>query len=193
MRARSAIALVPLLVGCGVCAGCAAARPVPGAGAGAGSTLTCAVVVDPDATGYLGGAPLTAGRAVAMLAGLRRPGWTARIASGTLSGSERGTLDIAATELIGYSGSRLSADAAAFAQAELSYSPEGLPVDTWYARPLVRDITALARDCPSVPGFLYKPIHRDLSDAIASRERHRATGDSGEYLIEKLWKMQFRG
>jgi hypothetical protein len=156
MRARSAIALVPLLAACAVTAGCAAAaRPAAGdTAARVSTTLNCGMVVDPDATGYLGGGPLTAGRAVAMLTGLRHADWTARVARGTLSSAERRTLDVVAMELIGYSGNRLSADAAAFAQAELNYSPDDLPADTAYARPLTAGIAALERDCPSalVPG-----------------------------------------
>ena len=52
-----------------------------------------------------------------------------------------------AVELMGYSGSRLSDDAEAFAQAELNYNPDG-PVETSFARPLEVDIAALERDCP---------------------------------------------
>jgi hypothetical protein len=52
-----------------------------------------------------------------------------------------------AVELIGYSGSRLSDDAQAFAVAEENYHPDG-PVDASYAQGLDRDILALQRDCP---------------------------------------------
>jgi hypothetical protein len=167
MRAKSAIALVPLLVACGVTAGCAAAaRPV----AGVSTRLNCGMVVDPDRTGYLGGAPLTTSRAVAMLTEPRPAGRAARIASGTLSGTERRTLDIVAMELIGYSGNKLSADAAAFAQAELNYSPAWLPVDTAYARPLVGGIAALERDCPP-------PAARRASSARAVAAKTVSAGD----------------
>ena len=54
-----------------------------------------------------------------------------------------------AIDLLGYSGSKLSDDATAFAMTELSYAPDsGAPVDTSYARPLEGDIAVLARDCP---------------------------------------------
>jgi hypothetical protein len=52
-----------------------------------------------------------------------------------------------AVELMGYSGSKLSGDAEAFAQAEENYNPDG-PVDISYARRLNKDILALQRDCP---------------------------------------------
>ncbi len=52
-----------------------------------------------------------------------------------------------AVELMGYSGSRLSDDAEAFAVAELNYNPGG-PVDASYAPPLDEDILGLQRDCP---------------------------------------------
>jgi hypothetical protein len=148
----STIALLPLLVACGVTAGCSpGARPV----AGAGRSLNCGMVVDPDVTGYLGGRPLTTGRAVAMLTGLRHAGWAAGLAAGTLSATDRNTLDTVAMELIGYSGNKLSADATAFAHAEFDYSPDDLPVDTSYALPLEGAIAALEQDCPAglAPGI----------------------------------------
>ena len=52
-----------------------------------------------------------------------------------------------AGELMGYSGSKLSDDAAAFAHDEEDYNPEG-PIDISYAQPLDNDIVALGRDCP---------------------------------------------
>jgi hypothetical protein len=52
-----------------------------------------------------------------------------------------------AVELMGYSGSRLSADAEAFAVAELNYDPAG-QVDASYAQRLDADILGLQRDCP---------------------------------------------
>jgi hypothetical protein len=148
MRARCAVALVPLLVACGVTAGCS---PRGGLAARSGTALDCGMVVDPDPTGYLGGRPLTAGRAVAMLTEWQRAAGAARIAKGTLSTADRRTLDTVAVELLGYSGNKLSADATAFARAELDYSPNGLPPDTAYARLLEDDIAALDYDCPSGP------------------------------------------
>lgn len=109
------------------------------------------MVVDPDATGYFGG-PLTARRAVATLSALQRTEGTVPFATGALSRIDRGTLDIMAVELIGYSGSELADDAQAFARAELGYSSQGLPVDTSYAGQLTADIAALERDCPPIHG-----------------------------------------
>ena len=71
------------------------------------------------------------------------------VAAGTLDAADRGILDLAGIDLLGYSGSKLSGDAAAFARAELSYSANsGDPVDTSYARPLESGIAVLAKDCP---------------------------------------------
>lgn len=144
MRVKGAAALIGLLAACGATAGCA-----PGGGpvAQVREVLSCGRVVDADATGYLGG-PLTAGRAIGLLSALRQADGAARVATGKLSGADRGTLDVMAVELMGYSGSRLSGDAQAFARAEFGYSPNGSPPDTSYARPLEHDIVALERDCP---------------------------------------------
>lgn len=142
MRAKGAIALVPLLVACGVTAGCSSgSSPV----ARVSDVLNCGRVVDP--TGYDEG-PLTADRAVALLTELQHADGAASILKGTLSGADLATLDTMAVELMGYSGSKLSDDAEAFAVAELNYSPDGGPVDTSYARPLDNDIAALKQDCP---------------------------------------------
>jgi hypothetical protein len=145
MRARGAIALLPLLVACGVTAGCSPGDPtVPRAS----QVLNCGRVVDEDASGYLGG-PLTAERAIGLLIAVQRSGGAARIPTGKLSGPDRSTLYIVAVDLIGYSGSKLSDDATAFARAELSYDPDsGAPVDTSYGRSVELGINALARDCP---------------------------------------------
>lgn len=144
MRAKSAAALLPLLVACGVTAGCASGG---GPVARVSEVLSCGRVVDADATGYLSG-PLTAGRAIALLSGLRHADGATRIPTGKLTKADRGTLDLMAVELMGYSGSKLSDDAEAFARAELRYSPDGSPVDTSYARPLEGGIAAMERDCP---------------------------------------------
>jgi hypothetical protein len=146
MRAKCAIALVPLLAACGVTAGCSSGS---GPVARVSDVLNCGRVVDPDATGYLGGGPLTVSRAVGMLTAVQRAGGAVRIPKGRLNNADLGTLDVLAVELMGYSGNKLSADAAAFAQAELSYSPNNLPIDTSYAGPLEKDIAALGQDCPS--------------------------------------------
>jgi hypothetical protein len=138
MSPKSAMALLPLLVACAVSAGCSSGGgPLPQGS----QALRCGLVVDPDAISYLGG-PLTAGRAIALLTGLQRSGGAARISTGRLSAADRSTLDIVAVELTGYSGSKLSDDATAFARAELMYSPDYLPLDTSYARSLERDIAA---------------------------------------------------
>ena len=148
MRAKGVIALLPFLVASGVTAGCStgAAPVVP-----VSNALTCGRVVDQDNTGYLGG-PLTAGREIALLTGLERAGGAARISAGKLDATDRATLDLVGIDLLGYSGSKLSNDATAFAQAELSYSANsGDPVDTSYARPLESGIAVLAKDCPAGP------------------------------------------
>ena len=145
MRATGAIALLPLLVACGVTAGCSSGGPTR---VHVSNALNCGRVVDQDNTGYLGG-PLTVRRAVGMLTKVQRSGGAARIHAGKLNPADRTTLDIVAIDLLGYSGSKLSDDAAAFARSELSYSPntDG-PVNKSYARPLESGIAALARDCP---------------------------------------------
>jgi hypothetical protein len=105
--------------------------------------------VDWDTSGYLGG-PLTAEREIALLTEIQRSDAATRIPTGKLSDADRNILDIAAIDLLGYSGSKLSDDAAAFARAELSYSPDDTaPVVTSYARPMEGAITVLAHDCPS--------------------------------------------
>jgi hypothetical protein len=142
MTTRCAVALVPLLVACGLAAGCSSGT---GPVAGVSDALHCGRVVDP--TGYRGG-PLTVDRAVALLTGMQRAGGAARLRRGTPGAAEISTLDTMAVELMGYSGTRVSDDAAAFAQAELNYNPEG-PVDASYATPLDGDIRALQRDCPA--------------------------------------------
>jgi len=145
MRAKGAIALLPLLVAGGVTAGCSSGgTPV----VLVSKVLNCGRVVDLDSTGYLGG-PLTAGRAIGLLTELQRSGGAARIPAGKLDAADRTTLDIVAIDLLGYSGSKLSDDATAFARTELSYSPNsGGPVDTSYAGPLEGAIAVLAQDCP---------------------------------------------
>lgn len=146
MKAKGAIALLPLLVGSGVTGGCSSGDvPV----AQVSNALNCGRVVDRDNTGYLGG-PLTAGRAIVLLTKVQRSGGGARIHAGKLNAADRTTLDIVAIDLLGYSGSKLSDDAAAFARAELSYSPNvSGPVDKSYARLVERGIAALAKDCPA--------------------------------------------
>jgi hypothetical protein len=145
MRAKGAIALLPLLVACGVTAGCSSGGTPAVL---VSKVLNCGRVVDLDSTGYLGG-PLTAGRAIGLLTELQRSGGAARIPAGKLDAADRTTLDIVAIDLLGYSGSKLSDDATTFARTELSYSPNsGGPVDTSYARPLEGDIAVLAQDCP---------------------------------------------
>jgi hypothetical protein len=141
MTVKRAIALMPLLVACGLVAGC-------GSGAGAVATvstvLNCGRVVDP--TGYQE-EPLTVDRAIGLLTEMELAGGAASIPKGRPDGAETSTLDVVAVELMGYSGSRLSDDAEAFAQAELNYNPDG-PVETSFARPLEGDIATLERDCP---------------------------------------------
>ena len=148
MRAKGVIALLPLLVASGVTAACSSGSSGAAPAALVSNALSCGRVVDQDNTGYLGG-PLTAGREIALLTGLERAGGAARISAGTLDAADRGILDLAGIDLLGYSGSKLSGDAAAFARAELSYSANsGDPVDTSYARPLESGIAVLAKDCP---------------------------------------------
>jgi hypothetical protein len=148
MTTKSAIALAALLVAAGTTAGCDYGTPAGGPAAGAGNVLRCGSVVD--AAGYNRG-PLTTDLAVAFLTGTRLAGGAATVSSGPPAGPPGGadtsTLDTMAVELMGYSGSRLSDDAQAFAVAELNYNPGG-PVDASYAGPLARDILALQRDCP---------------------------------------------
>jgi hypothetical protein len=139
--AKRAVALLPLLLACGLVAGCG---PSTGSAAAVSNVLNCGRVVDP--LGYRNG-PLTVNRAIGLLTEMQLAGGAASIPRGRPSGTETSTLDLMATELMGYSGSKLSDDAESFAQAELNYNPDG-PVATSYARPLDRDIAALERDCP---------------------------------------------
>jgi hypothetical protein len=141
MTAKPAIALVSLLVTSGMIAGCASGT---GPAVPASTVLTCGTVVD--TTAYHGG-PLTAGLAIAFLTDIQLTDGAANIPRGTPSSADTSTLDAAAAELIGYSGSELSDDAAAFALAEEYYNPDG-PIDTSYGRRLDNDILALERDCP---------------------------------------------
>jgi hypothetical protein len=148
MTTKSAITGVLLLAAAGLIAGCG-----PGAGlaavdgsqaAAAGNVLRCGKVVD--STGYDRG-PLTADLAVASLTEMQLTDWAASIPSGRPTSADTSTLDTMAVELMGYSGSKLSDDAQAFAVAEENYNPDG-PVDASYAQLLDRDIRALQRDCP---------------------------------------------
>jgi hypothetical protein len=151
MTTRSAITLAVVLAtsgltASGMIAGCGYGGPaaVGGQAAAAGNALRCGSVVD--STGYRQG-PLTTDLAVAFLTRLQLTGGAADIPRGRPTSADTSTLDTMAVELMGYSGSRLSDDAEAFAVAELNYNPDG-PVDTSYARPLDTDILALQRDCP---------------------------------------------
>lgn len=154
LKAKSALALAPLLVACGAAAGCSSGG-ASGAEAGAAvrvsTALSCGTVVDPDVTGYYGH-PLTVTSAAAAIAEVTRTAGTARFLAGTLDGADAATLDTMAAELLGHPGrNKVSADAAAFVSDELSYSPPGALPDTSYARQLVDAIAALSRDCPSGP------------------------------------------
>jgi len=151
MTTRSAITLAVVLAtsgltAAGLIAWSGSGGPAAGGGPAtvAGNVLRCGSVVDP--TGYEQG-PLTTNLAVAFLTELGLTGGTRDIPSGRPTSADTSTLDTMAVELMGYSGSRLSDDAEAFAVAELNYNPGG-PVDTSYARPLDTDILALQRDCP---------------------------------------------
>jgi hypothetical protein len=149
MTTKSAIALAALLVAAGTIAGCDYGNPSGDSqAAAAGNVLECGSVVDP--AGYNRG-PLTTDLAVAFLTGTRLAGGAATMSSGLPgggpSGADTSTLDTMAVELMGYSGSRLSDDAQAFAVAELNYNPGG-PVDASYAGTVAGDILALQRDCP---------------------------------------------
>jgi hypothetical protein len=151
MTTRSAITLAVVLAtsgltASGMIAGCGYGTPaaVSGRAAAAGNVLRCGSVVD--STGYKRG-PLTTNLAVAFLTRLRLSSGAADIPRGRPTSADTNTLDTMAVELMGYSGSRLSDDAEAFAVAELNYNPGG-PVDTSYAQRLDEDILALQRDCP---------------------------------------------
>jgi hypothetical protein len=148
MTTKPAIALVLLLAASGMIAGCdAGTGPVALTGSQAASlsnVLTCGTVVD--ATGYKDG-PLTTDLAIAYLTEMQLGDGVADIPRGTPTSADTYTLDTMAVELMGYSGSRLSDDAEAFALAEENYNPDG-PVDASYAQGLNGDILALQRDCP---------------------------------------------
>jgi len=129
----------------GVIAGCDYGVPSAGPGPAPRNILTCGRVVDP--TGYKQG-PLTANLAIASLTAMPLAAGAAGIAGGKPTSADADTLDTMAVELMGYSGTRLAADAQAFAVTEFHYNPAG-PVDAAYARPLDQNIRALQRDCPS--------------------------------------------
>ena len=144
MSALAALLAVAGLVA-GVIAGCDYGVPSAGPGPAPRNILTCGRVVDP--TGYKQG-PLTANLAIASLTAMPLAAGTTGIAGGKPTSADVDTLDTMAVELMGYSGTRLAADAQAFAATEFNYNPDG-PVDTAYAGPLVQNIRALQRDCPS--------------------------------------------
>jgi hypothetical protein len=158
MPTRSAITLAALLAASGLTvAGLIATGDYgtpPAAAAAASNALRCGTVVDP--TGYNRG-PLTANLAVALLSGTRPSAETqltagvAGIPGGRPTRADASTLDTMAVELMGYSGSRLSADAEAFAVAELNYDPAG-QVDASFAQRLDAAILGLQRDCPTARG-----------------------------------------
>jgi hypothetical protein len=149
MTIRYAIVLVLSLAGSCMIAGCGSgtgpAAVSGGIPAWAGIVLQCYSVVD--STGYENG-PLTADLAIASLTKMELASGAASIPRGRPTTADASTLDIMAVELMGYSGSKLSDDAQAFAVAEENYNPDG-PVDTSYARPLNGDIVTLERDCPA--------------------------------------------
>jgi hypothetical protein len=128
----------------GVIAGCDYGVPSAAPGPAPRNILTCDRVVD--ATGYKQG-PLTANLAIAALTAMPLAAGPAGSAGGKPTSADADTLDTMAVELMGYSGTRLAADAQAFAVTEFNYNPAG-PVDTAYARPLDQSIRALQRDCP---------------------------------------------
>lgn len=153
MPTRSAIALTVVLAASGLTvAGVIATGDygTPPAAAAVSNALRCDSVVDP--TGYKQG-PLTADLAVALLTDTklttdtRLTAGVTGIPGGRPSSADARTLDTMAVELMGYSGSRLSGDAQAFAVSELNYDPGG-PVDATYAQQLNADIVSLQRDCP---------------------------------------------
>ncbi|MGH3263451.1 MAG: hypothetical protein ACRDNS_15825 [Trebonia sp.] len=145
---KRAIAVLPLLIATGVTIGCDSGVGPAAAGANQAAAvdnvLRCGSVVDD--TGF-NGRPLTTGLAIALLTEMQLAGGAVSIPRGKPTTAVIGTLDTMAVELMGYSGSRLSDDAEAFAVAEENYHPNG-PVDASYARPLEREVAALQRDCP---------------------------------------------
>jgi len=144
MKSKYAVALVPSLIASAVIAGCASS-PGPAAAELTSNALTCSTVVD--STGYRNG-PLSVGLAIAELTDMQLTDGSVNLPRGRPSAADTGLLDTMSVELVGYSGSTLSADATAFVIAEDNYNPEG-PVETAYARPLDDDIAALQRDCPA--------------------------------------------
>ena len=149
MTIKYAVALVLSLAGSGLIAACGSGSGPAAAGgsepAAPGIVLKCRSVVD--STGYKNG-PLTTDLAIAFLTKTQLAADAASIPRGRPTHAVTRTLDVMAVELMGYSGSKLSDDAQAFAVAEENYDPDG-PVDTSYARPMSRDILALERDCPA--------------------------------------------
>lgn len=150
MMTRPAITVTALLTAAGLAAAGLVASGDYGVPAGHGGaaaavrTLHCGSVVD--STGYRQG-PLTASLAVASLTAMPLAGAAAGISGGRPTSADASTLDTMAVELMGYSGSKLAADAQAFAASEVGYNPAG-PVNPAYARPLDAGIRALQRDCP---------------------------------------------
>jgi hypothetical protein len=150
MMTRPAITVTALLTAAGLAAAGLVASGDYGVPAGHGGaaaavrTLHCGSVVD--STGYRQG-PLTASLAVASLTAMPLAGAAAGISGGRPTSADVSTLDTMAVELMGYSGSKLAADAQAFAASEVGYNPAG-PVNPAYARPLDAGIRALQRDCP---------------------------------------------
>ena len=148
MTVKYAVALVLSLAGSGLITACGQGGGPVASGsepAAPGIVLKCRSVVD--STGYKNG-PLTTDLAIAFLTKLQLAADAASIPRGKPARGVTRTLDVMAVELVGYSGSRLSDDAQAFAVAEENYNPDG-PVDISYAQPLSRDILALERDCPA--------------------------------------------
>jgi hypothetical protein len=147
---KSATALAALLavagLVAGVIAGCDYGVPSAGPGPAPRNILTCGRVVD--STGYKQG-PLTANLAIASLTAMPLAAGAAGIADGKPTSADVDTLDTMAVELMGYSGTRLAADAQAFAVTEINYHLTGGRVNAAYARPLGQTIRALQRDCPS--------------------------------------------
>ncbi|MGH3209716.1 MAG: hypothetical protein ACRDNO_18355 [Trebonia sp.] len=148
MTIKYAIALVLSLAGSGMIAGCGSGSgpaEVGGSPPAPGVVLRCHTVVD--STGYQNG-PLTTDLAIASLTKVELSAAAASIQSGRPTHAVTRTLDVMAVELMGYSGSKLSDDAQAFAVAEENYNPDG-PIDTSYVKPMSGDILALQRDCPA--------------------------------------------
>jgi hypothetical protein len=149
MTIKYAVALVLSLAGSGLVTACGPGGGPAAAGgsepAAPGIVLQCRSVVD--STGYKNG-PLTTDLAIAFLTKVQLAADPASIPRGRPTRAVTRTLDVMAVELMGYSGSKLSDDAQAFAVAEENYNPDG-PVDVSYAQPVSRDILALERDCPA--------------------------------------------